>query len=154
MASSQFARYVEFRPAWKSFGVYFLGAAIFFLGPLVNPQAPLSPAVSDLIGTCFLVFIAFQRFTKIYRLGAEQLTREISFPKARTDSVKVADIRRVDLRRGLTQRMLGVAHVHVYVEGREDPVLKLFGVPEPEVFRRCLVELGASDARVTGAWRR
>jgi uncharacterized membrane protein YdbT with pleckstrin-like domain len=147
------ARYLEFRPAWKSFAVYFFGVAVFYLGPLVNPQAPINPALSDVIGSAFLLFIVIQRFTNLYQVRADQVVHQRQLWKTRVRTAEVDRIRRIDLRRGITQRLLGVAHVHLYVEGREDPAVKLFGVPDPDAFRELLVSLGAGDEKVTGAWR-
>jgi uncharacterized membrane protein YdbT with pleckstrin-like domain len=154
MDADKLARYLEFHPAWKSFSVYIFGAVIFFAGPFVNPNAPISPALADLIGTCFLAFVLVWRFTNLYRLSGDKLSHEFSFPKRGKKEVDIKDIRRIDLRRGLTQRALGVAHVHVYVQGKEEPAIKLFGVADPVAFRDLLVELGAGDERVSGAWRR
>lgn len=154
MASEKLARYLAFKPAWKSFSVYIFGALIFFVGPFINPDAPIRPALSELIGTCFLAFVLVKRYTNLYRMNSEKLVHEYTFPKRDKREVEIKDIRRIDLRRGLTQRALGVAHVHVYVQGKEDPAIKLFGVPDPVKFRDLLLELGASDERVTGAWRR
>ena len=154
MDADKLARYLEFHPAWKSFSVYIFGAVIFFGGPMINPNAPISPALSELIGTCFAAFVLVWRFTNVYRVSAEKLVHEFTFPKRGIHEVEIKDIRRIDLRRGLTQRALGVAHVRIYVHGKEDPAIKLFGVPDPEKFRGLLVELGAGDERVTGAWRR
>jgi membrane protein YdbS with pleckstrin-like domain len=148
------ARYLEFRPAWKSFTIYFFGVAVFYLGPLVNPQAPIGPALSEIIGSCFLLFIVYQRFTNLYQVRSGQVVRQRQLWRTRTQTVPVDQIRRIDLRRGITQRLLGVAHVHLYVEGREDPAVKLFGVPDPDAFRQVLLSLGAEDEQVTGAWRK
>jgi uncharacterized membrane protein YdbT with pleckstrin-like domain len=154
MDTDKLARYLEFNPAWKSFSVYIFGAVIFFVGPLINPEAPIKPALSELIGTCFAAFVLVWRYTNLYRLSADKLVHEFSFPKRGKKEVEIKDIRRIDLRRGLTQRALGVAHIHIYIQGKEEPAIKLFGVPDPNVFRDLLVELGAGDEKVTGAWRR
>lgn len=154
MEAGRLEQYLEFRPAWHSFAVYMLGAVIFFFGPMVNPEAPISPALSDLLATCFLAFIIIKRFTSLYSVMGGEVTALSSFPKQKKQSAEISEINRIDLRRGLTQRMLGVAHVHLYVRGNEDPAVKLFGVPQPDEFRRALLDLGASDQRVTGAWRK
>jgi uncharacterized membrane protein YdbT with pleckstrin-like domain len=154
MDADKLARYLEFNPAWKSFSVYIFGAVIFFAGPFINPEAPISPAVSELIASCFLAFVLVWRYTNVYRVSSEKLVHEFSFPKRGKKEVEINEIRRIDLRRGLTQRALGVAHVRIYIQGKEEPAIKLFGVPDPTGFRDLLVELGAGDERVTGAWRR
>lgn len=154
MDADKLARYLEFHPAWKSFSVYIFGAVIFFVGPWINPEAPIRPALAELIGTCFLAFTLVWRFTNLYRLSADKLVHETSFPKRARHEVAIKDIRRIDLRRGLTQRALGVAHVHIYVQGKEGPAIKLFGVSDPVLFRDLLKELGAGDEQITGAWRR
>lgn len=146
--------YAEFRPAWQSFAVYLLGVVIFMVGPQVNPETYVSPALGQLIGTLFLAFILVKRFSNIYRLDTQHLHHESTFPRRSQESLPIAEISRIDLRRGITQRLLGVAHVHIYLQGQGQPALKLFGVPNPDRFRQLLIELGASDERVVGAWRR
>ncbi len=146
--------YAAFRPAWKAFAVYMFGVAVFWVGPVFNPQALGGPALGQLIGTLFLAFILIKRYTNIYRVGAQEVSLESTFPSRRSLSIPIKNIRRIDLRRGAIQRLLDVAHVHVFVEGQEEAALKLFGVPRPTAFRQLLIELGAEDRRVTGAWRR
>jgi hypothetical protein len=146
--------YREFRPAWQSFAVYFFGAAVFLGGPVVNPQAVIRPALSCFLAFCCLAYILLLRFGRRYRLEGGVLTAISSFPLSRKASTHVPQIRRIDLRRGLTQRLLRVAHVYIYVEGRPEPALKLFGVARPQDFKRLLLKLGASDQTVTGAWRK
>jgi uncharacterized membrane protein YdbT with pleckstrin-like domain len=147
-------RYVSFKPAWKSFTVYFLAAALFWIGPEFNPKSIISPAMGQLIGSLFLAFILIKRYTTGYRLENGSLSVLSSFPKKYEASLKVRDIRRIDLRRGITQRLLGVAHVHVYKDARAEADLKMFGVADPLKFRDLLLEMGANDERVTGAWRK
>lgn len=154
MDQEQLERYSAFRPAWKAFSVYFFGVAIFWIGPTVNPQALGGPALGQLIGTLFLAFILIKRFTNVYRLDDQEISLETTFPSKRNESVPIKSIRRIDLRRGAIQRLLDVAHVHIFVEGREEAAMKLFGVPKPASFRQLLLDLGAEDQRVTGAWRR
>ena len=149
-----YAVYREFRPSWQSFGVYFLGAVIFAVGPVINPEARISPALSQLLCTLFLGFILVKRFTTIYKLDHEKISALLTFPSSRTRQAPLDQIRRIDLRRGLTQRLLKVAHVHIYIEGKEEPAVKIFGVPQPDQFKALLLEMGARDQPVHGAWRR
>ncbi len=153
MDTKLLARYLEFRPAWPAFAVYIFGAALFLLGPMINPQAPIRPALSQLLGTCFLAFVMLKRFTSLYRIEGGKILAETSFPSRRNRGATIAEITRIDLRRGITQRLMGVAHVHLYTGEQPDPAVKLFGVPQPDDFRRLLMDMGASDRRVTGAWR-
>ncbi len=149
-----FKTYRRFKPAWKAFTVYALGWLLLWFGPRFNPDTALPEAVWQLLGTLFLAFILIKRYTNEYRVSQDTLSAATSFPRQKETSVNISDIRRIDPRRGLTQRMLGVAHVYIYVEGRDEPALKLFGVPEPDDFKRLLMDLGASDTVVTGAWRK
>ncbi len=154
MRESEMGQFASFHPAWKSFAVYFLGVLIFALGPELNPDALVGPGLSRIIALGFLAFILYKRLGSLYKIDAARITALTSLPPAGEISLAIADIRRIDLRRGVTQRLLGVAHVHLYVEGQAEPAMKLFGVPNPQEFQRLLVSLGAGDARVTGAWRR
>lgn len=154
MDKNLLAKYISFRPAWKAFGPYYLGVLIFAIGPQVNPDAQISPALSQLIATCFLAFILIKRFTNHYRIESGELIWLRSFPGSHEGRAKIENITRIDLRRGILQRMMGVAHVHVYVDQGADPVVKLFGVAEPDKFKALLMEMGAGDTPVYGAWRR
>lgn len=146
--------YAEFRPAWPAFAVYLLGVVVFTAGPQLNPNTHISPALGQLIGSLFLAFILVKRFSSLYRVGSGGVSVETTFPRRGLRQVPVEQMRRIDLRRGISQRLLGVAHVHIYAEGGEEPALKLFGVPRPERFRQLLLDLGAQDQAVVGAWRR
>jgi uncharacterized membrane protein YdbT with pleckstrin-like domain len=146
--------YAEFRPSWPAFAVYLLGVVIFTAGPQINPDTHISPALGQLLSSLFLAFILIKRFGNLYLVEPKGVTVESTFPKRRQIQAPMEKIRRIDLRRGLSQRLLGVAHVHIYLEGQEEPALKLFGVPQPERFRQLLLDLGAKDEQVLGAWRR
>ncbi|MFH1059186.1 MAG: PH domain-containing protein [Pseudomonadota bacterium] len=154
MNSADLELFSDFRPAWPAFGVYIFGVVVFLAGPMVNPEAVISPALGQLLASLFVAFILIRRLGCRYRVQAEQVVAEITLPFRKTTRAVIADIRRIDLRRGATQRLLGVAHVHLYVEGQDHPAVKLFGVPRPEAFRQLLIDLGATDERVYGAWRK
>lgn len=154
MNPSDLEQYSDFRPAWPAFAVYFFGVVVFLVGPMVNPEAMISPALGQLLASLFLAFILIRRLGSRYRVGAEEVVAELTMPLRKTSRAAIAEIRRIDLRRGATQRLLGVAHVHLYVEGQDHPAVKLFGVPRPEAFRQLLLDLGAQDERVYGAWRK
>lgn len=153
MVISPIGIYRAFRPAWPAFGVYYFGVFIFLVGPLINPHTFVSPALGQLLASLLAAFIIITRFTRVYRVSAERVEVEKSFPSHHKQYVDIASIRRIDLRRGFSQRLLGVAHVYLYVLGQEAPALKLFGVPRPERFRQVLLDRGASDERVYGAFR-
>ncbi|MFH1034632.1 MAG: PH domain-containing protein [Pseudomonadota bacterium] len=147
-------QYAEFRPSWPAFVVYFFGVAVFMIGPQINPDTQISPALGQLIASLFLAFILIKRFGNLYRVDTKEVSLESTFPSRHQERIPLASIRRIDLRRGISQRLLGVAHVHLYVDDRPDPALRLFGVAQPERFRQLLLDLGARDEQVLGAWRR
>jgi len=154
MNPADLEEYAEFRPAWPAFAVYFFGMVVFMAGPQLNPDTHISPALGQLLASLFLAFILIKRYGSLYRVGPEGVTVESTFPSRQVRQAAMDQIRRIDLRRGISQRLLGVAHMHIYVVGQEGPALKLFGVPRPEGFRQLLLDLGAKDEQVLGAWRR
>ncbi|RJX34294.1 MAG: hypothetical protein C4525_07440 [Desulfarculus sp.] len=153
MSLTPIGLYRAFRPSWRAFGVYYFGIFVFLVGPLVNPQAFIGPELGQLLASLLAAFVIITRFTRVYRVSDAQVEVEKSFPSHSRQAAAIMDIRRVDLRRGLTQRLLGVAHVYIYLQDQPAPALKLFGVPRPEQFRRVLLERGAGDERVFGAFR-
>jgi uncharacterized membrane protein YdbT with pleckstrin-like domain len=153
MAFSPIGIYRAFRPPWQAFGVYYFGVFIFLAGPQINPDTFISPALGQLLASIIAGFILVTRFTRVYRVSDDEVEVEKTFPSHHTETVKIKQIRRIDLRRGMSQRFLGVAHVHIYVEGHEAASLKLFGVPKPEKFKQILLDRGAGNERVYGAFR-
>ncbi len=153
MAFSPIGIYRAFRPSWQSFGVYYFGIFIFLAGPQINPDTFISPALGQLLATVLIGFVLVTRFTRVYRVSDEQVEVEKTFPSHYKEAVEINEIRRIDLRRGLSQRFLGVAHIYIYLEGKEAPSLKLFGVPKPDKLKQILLDRGASDERVYGAFR-
>jgi membrane protein YdbS with pleckstrin-like domain len=151
---SQIGAYASFRPNWRSLTVYMLGVIIFVVGPQINPQAALSPALSYVVAAVFLGFLLVRRMGQHYSVSEQAVEVTVSLPTAGRAGAPIPSIRRIDLRRGVTQRLLGVAHVFIYVDDKPEPALRLYGVPAPEAFRRLLLDLGARDEGVTGAWRR
>ena len=117
----------DFRPAWKAFAVYFFGVFIFLVGPILNPQALISPALGQLLASLFLAFILIKRLGCRYRVDPATVTTELTLPTRQVKTAPIAAIRRIDLRRGASQRLLGVAHVHLYLEGSEAPAVKQIG---------------------------
>jgi uncharacterized membrane protein YdbT with pleckstrin-like domain len=154
MNPADLKQYAQFRPSWPAFAVYFFGVLVFTIGPQINPDTQVSPALGQLIASLFLAFILIKRYGSLYMVGTKAVTLESTFPSRRQVEAPIDQIGRIDLRRGMSQRLLGVAHVHIYLAGQPDPVLKLFGVPQPERFRQLLLDLGAKDEQVLGAWRR
>ncbi|MCB2193819.1 MAG: PH domain-containing protein [Deltaproteobacteria bacterium] len=154
MAQTPIGEFAEFRPAWQSFGVWYFGIFIFLAGPQINPETWVSEALGQLIATLIAAYVVITRFTRMYRVSPDTLEVERTFPSHVKRQVKISDITLVDLRRGISQRFLGVAHVHVYAKGPEGEVqLRLNGVPNPVRFKQVLVDRGASDQQVYGAFR-
>jgi uncharacterized membrane protein YdbT with pleckstrin-like domain len=154
MAQAPIGEFAEFRPAWQSFGVWYFGIFIFLAGPQINPETWVSAALGQLIATLMAAYVVIMRFTRMYRVTPETLEVERTFPSHLKSEVKIVDITLVDLRRGMAQRLLGVAHVHVHAKGPQGGlVLRLHGVPSPVRFKQVLVDRGAGDERVYGAFR-
>ncbi|MCB2188227.1 MAG: hypothetical protein KQJ78_17545 [Deltaproteobacteria bacterium] len=147
-------RYRSFRPAWQNFGVYILGVILFLVGPYYNPNAPIGPYFSWALAVLLAGFVVVTRYGRVYQVTEEEVVATVLLPHKSEARVRIKDLVRVDPRRGLSQRLLGVAHFWLYVEGQEEPALKLIGVPKPLDFQKLLVERGAKHTRVVGAFRR
>ncbi|MCB2225754.1 MAG: PH domain-containing protein [Desulfarculaceae bacterium] len=155
MAQTTIGRYMEFRPAWQSFGVWYFGIFIFLVGPLVNPDTFISEAAGQLIASLLGAYVIITRFTRMYRVSQDAVEVERSFPSHAKQIAPIVNITRIDLRRGMAQRLMNVAHVHIHakVPGGEVEILRLSGVPAPTRFKQVLLDRGAHDERVYGAFR-
>jgi uncharacterized membrane protein YdbT with pleckstrin-like domain len=144
---------VVFRPAWRSFVVFWVAAFAFVVGPLANPRATVKWPVGIPIAIVCLAAAVGLRYTRRYRVTADAVEAEFALTGQPPQRARIDDIIRVDVRRGIIHRALGMAHVHLHTGSAQGVAVRMFGVLHALDFKEYLLERGASDDGVTGMWR-
>ncbi len=144
---------VEFRPAWRSFVVFWAAAFLLTVGPLANPRAAIKWPVGIPISAGCVVAAVVLRYTRRYRLTGDRVEAEFSLLGTEPQHAEIKDIIRIDVRRGVIHRLLGMAHVHLHTRAADGVAVRMFGVLHPLDLKEYLLQQGASDDQATGMWR-
>ena len=137
---------VTIRPAWSSYFVFYTAAALFLLGPQVNPQ--YAPYRTEGLVICGLIaaFVILRRSTTAYTWTDGVLIVNNGIPGGRDEEIPFANIDSVELRRGLTQSALGIGNLALHLKSPQGEVRVLYGVRNPKGLRdRILKRAGASS---------
>ncbi|MBI4774777.1 MAG: PH domain-containing protein [Deltaproteobacteria bacterium] len=130
----------SFRPAWSSYFVFYTAAALFILGPSLNPDYAPYRVQGLFVSALILVFVVLRRSTTLYAWKENGFTVNNGIPRGRDEEIPYGNISEVELRRGLTQRMLGIGNVALHLKSPEGRVRVLYGVRNPVQFKERLIQ--------------
>jgi hypothetical protein len=117
------------RPCARAFFVYYVAMAIFFFGPLINPEAWLSPRWGLILGLMVMAAVAYQ-WNQEYHITQEGLSKIWRWPQRRHD-IPWESVGEVVVRRGLTQTLLRVGNVFIK-DNTGGPAMFWFGLDDPK----------------------
>ncbi|MDI6852201.1 MAG: hypothetical protein QME75_01170 [Deltaproteobacteria bacterium] len=117
------------RPTPRAFFVYYVAMAVFFLGPLINPELGLPPWLGFILGVIVAGAVIYQ-WNQEYHLTDQGLSKVWRWPDRRQD-MAWKDIGEIQVTRGFTQTMLRVGNVRILPRG-EGPEMFWFGLPNPK----------------------
>jgi len=129
-----------FRPAWSSYFVFYVAAALFILGPMYNPEYAPYRVQGLVVSALILAFVVLRRSTTLYIWKEDGFLINNGIPHSRDEEIPFGNISTVELRRGLTQRMLGIGNVALHLKSPEGQVRVLYGVRAPVQFRDRLAQ--------------
>ena len=92
---------LSLKPSWKSYFVFYTAILIFGVGPVLNPEAPLSRGVGVLIAAILAAFTILIRQYSSYKYAAGIFSRE--FGRGRLVQMKkmpLNEVASVVVRRG------------------------------------------------------
>lgn len=137
----------ELRPAWRNswFGMSVAGffLFIFLLGLLAGlleggEQGGEMAGAAMLflsIGLVALGMVAFKRFTWKYTIDGSRVSCHYGIISRNQQSVRIKDLRSVELSQSLVQRLLNVGHIAFYSAGSASAEVIFKGVLDPARLR-------------------
>ena len=127
-------------PSWKAYLGYYaaavLAAAIVIAALILitDPAAtPMRKVLQVVIPICavavFFIGVNMARRSTKFRVTNTVIETERGFLSKRIDVLQLWRCRDVRYRQGLTDRILGIAHVEVFAQDATTPHLEIFGMP-------------------------
>ncbi len=117
------------RPCGRGFFVYYVAMAIFFFGPLINPEAGLSPRLGFLLGLITVAAVIY-KWSQIYQVSEKGLSKVWRWPEKRQD-LPWEQVGGIQVTRGFTQTMLRVGNLKIR-DNRGGPEMVWFGLAHPK----------------------
>ncbi len=130
----------EGSPSWKAWFWSYALALLLTLGVLawgwaglfkaLSPKVALIGAGANLIGAGIWVLVLqlLRRSTR-YRISSRNLDTEMGILTKRIETLQLWRVRDLAFRQSFTERLLGIARIHVFTRDVTDPDLILKGLP-------------------------
>lgn len=136
------------KPAWRSYFVFYTAIIVFGLGPALNPEAGVNRTLGLVVAVSLLLYVLLRRKNTIYRLGNDGAVKETGLWGKRTVKIlPLSDIAAVSVKRGIVHRLLGVGHLQIRSARSERPDLWWFGVEDPLAVARKIEDLRIQKTR-------
>lgn len=136
---------VQTRPSWRSFSVFIFGFLLCTIGPFVTENPPLSPTSGLVFGAVFALII-LRRWSNLYTLTNQRIMVRGGLIERATYGITLANVSGVEMHQGVVLRFLKAGHVLVRSHVANEENIIIYGVPDPDAFKRNLEQLVA-DAR-------
>lgn len=129
------------RPAWRNYWPGFLIAAVLALMAAVAALASVDPAVdigAGILGLGALVvlaFVALKRLSWKFTIDDNRVVRHYGIVSRNQQSVRIRDLRSVELNQSFFQRLLGVGNLSFYSAGSDSAEVTFVGISDPVGWR-------------------
>ncbi|MEW6266777.1 MAG: PH domain-containing protein [Thermodesulfobacteriota bacterium] len=140
---------VRFRPAWRSFWVFFLGLILCWVGPWMRENPPLSPQTGLLFGAIFALLI-LRRWSESYTLTNRRLLVRGGLFGRETAAINLADIADVEAYQGISLRLVKAGHVLIRSSRRHEGAVMIYGQPDPYGLKKTLEKMAVENRIKTG----
>lgn len=133
---------VELRPAWRNYWIGFLLAAIFLLlslGSLATIQGSgllgIRPWIWLLAALIVLGLVIFRRYCWKFTVNSTRVSRHYGLISRNQQSVRIKDLRSIELDQSLFQRLFGTGNLSFYTAGSAAAEVTFVGIKDPGLWR-------------------
>ncbi|MCW7752785.1 PH domain-containing protein [Desulfobotulus sp. H1] len=133
--------FTTFRPAWRHYWAGFTIAAIFFTMSLIMLSF-FTGLLKNLTFTTFfaagiltLVTIIFKRFSWKFTIDSKRISRHKGIIGRNQQSLRIRDLRSLELNQDLFQRILGIGDLAFYSAGSSNAEVRFHGIHHPSFWR-------------------
>lgn len=142
---------IGMRPSWRDqFGLFMVLAALPIVTGwvLISPPAGLPPAMLALTGAVMFVLagtvLVYRHF--VWRFHIDETTIESCYGIISRDvhSIRVRDLRNINVRQSILQRILGIGDVEFSSAGGAGIEVTFFGVKAPLALKERILALEAA----------
>lgn len=131
----------QLRPAWRNYWAGFLVAVLLLATAAAwavseaEGEAELGAGLLLVLALLVLGFIAFKRYLWKFSIDGNRLSRHYGIIARNQQSVRIKDLRSVELDQSLFQRIFGVGDLSFYSAGSDSAEVKFHGIKEPSKWR-------------------
>jgi uncharacterized membrane protein YdbT with pleckstrin-like domain len=150
----------RFRPQWRYQWLSLLGAAAgvavaVLLRLAVVPSLPAKLAqILQVGGLALAVYLAllmlFRRYSWLYTIDAESIESSHGLIARRVQSIRIRDLRNINIRQTVMQRLLDVGDVEFSSAAGGDVEVVFYGAPDPMGLKEYVQERQRQDETAGG----
>lgn len=132
---------VQLRPAWRNYWLGFLvagGLLAMAVSSITGGSGREGQVLAGLwlIGAlAMLVFVAFKRFSWKFTINDTRVSRHYGLVSRNQQSIRIRDLRSVELNQGIFQRIFGVGDLAFYSAGSDNAEVRFVGIKRPLEWR-------------------
>lgn len=132
---------VQLRPAWRN---YWAGLTLTFLLLLASAASVVVEWVAEsvvvagvllLLALFTLGVVVFKRFSWKFSIDGNRVSRRHGIISRNQQSIRINDLRSVELDQSIFQRIFGVGDLSFYSSGSDRAEVKFFGINDPVGWR-------------------
>jgi uncharacterized membrane protein YdbT with pleckstrin-like domain len=132
---------VQLRPAWRNYwlGLLIAGAllvmAVISFADGSGREGQMIAGLWLLGALAMLLFVAFKRFSWKFTIDDTRVSRHYGLVSRNQQSVRIRDLRSVELSQGIFQRLFGVGDLAFYSAGSDNAEVRFVGIRQPLEWR-------------------
>ena len=129
---------ISLRPAWRNYWpTLFLANGLIIAAIIIGITGIGLPVALVCAGAAVLFYgyILMQRYSWRFTIDENRISRHQGIISRNQQSIRLADLRSVELNQSLGQRLLGLGDLSFYSSGSDDAEVRFFGIRNPATHR-------------------
>jgi len=127
----------ELRPAWRNYWFSFLIIAVLLIIGLATAGGESKQVGPIFLGLAMLIFlyVAYKKFSWKFTLDSKRVSRHNGLISRNQQSVRIKDLRSVEMDQSIFQRMFGIGDLLFYSAGSDRAEVIFYGIKQPKEWR-------------------